>query len=496
MNKIEYSTEAKTKLKKGVDTLANAVKVTLGPKGRNVILNDGIHHPVITKDGVSVAREVFLEDPIENLGAQLLKQVALNTNKEVGDGTTTATVLAQAILEEGFKAIEKGLDPITLQRELNHYMNLISMELKNIAKPIETEKEIYQVANISTNGDDKLSELITEAFIKVGDNILFEESKTSKTYLEIVNGMKFNSSYLSTYFVNSEDQSILYEDGLLFILDGKIENTKQILPVLDQAAKQNKPLIIIAEDVDDNTIINLVSNTKKGNLKSAVIKSPGFGFGRKQSLKDISIYTGAKIYSQKEKLNNIQFGKFDSIVIDSDKTIITGSYGDSDEIKSRIDELNNLMEKKHTPLEIMKLSERISKFKNGIGVIYIGANSQVEMKERKDRLEDAINAVKASREGIVPGGGYTLKYIAKTLFEKKKLFKKPNVKNILYEVLQTPYHQIDINTGDVRIWKDQQFENYMSSGIIDPVKVTRVALENAISVVGTILTTECVINNE
>lgn len=338
--RIIYNQESREALKRGVDALANAVKVTLGPSGKNVILGLDQYNPIITKDGVSVAREIHLEDPFENLGAQMIKQVAENTNKEVGDGTTTATVLAQKILEEGFKAIEEGRDVNELVEYLRTELVNIVKNIKDITTEVKDINDIKNVALISTNGDEILSSIIVDCYNEVKDNIIFEESKTNTTYKEIVKGMRFNSSYISTYFINdSETATVKYDDGLIFIFDGKIENVKEISNVLYAAEKFKKPLVIIAESIDDNTIINLVQNTKKGFLKSVVIQSPGFGFGRQKTLKDIAVYTGGEIYNNKSKLNEIQFGKFDSILVTEDNTVIKGMYGNEKDIEARITEL-------------------------------------------------------------------------------------------------------------------------------------------------------------
>ncbi|AGO48995.1 chaperonin groEL [Cellulophaga phage phi14:2] len=486
--KIIYNQESREALKRGVDALANAVKVTLGPSGKNVILGLDQYNPIITKDGVSVAREIHLEDPFENLGAQMIKQVAENTNTEVGDGTTTATVLAQKILEEGFKAIEEGRDVNELVDHLRNELISIVARIKEATTEVKNNDDIKNVALISTNGDEVLSTIIVDCYKEVKDNIIFEESKTNITYKEIVKGMRFNSSYISTYFINdSETATVKYDDGLIFVFDGKIESVKDISNVLYAAEKYKKPLVIIAESVDDNTIINLVQNTKKGLLKSVVIQSPGFGFGRQKALKDIAVYTGGDIYNAKSKLDTIKFGKFDSITVTEDNTVIKGMYGDEKDIEARITELEFSKKEKNT-YEISKIEERISKFKNGIGIIYIGANSRVEMKERKDRLEDAINAVKAAvEEGIVPGGGSTLAKIALTHYGN----------DIYYGILFEPYKQIEINKGkvidSVVSYDLTQPAKYFKQGIIDPSKVTRTALENAVSIASTILTTECAI---
>lgn len=484
---IIYNNESREALKKGIDKLANAVKVTLGPSGKNVILALDQYNPIITKDGVSVARDIHLENPFENVGAQMIKQVAENTNKEVGDGTTTATVLAQKILEEGFKAIEEGRNVNELVSYLRNELINIVAKLHRNATPVKNNDDIKNVALISTNGDVLLSDIILDCYKEVKDNIIFEESKTNQTYKEIVKGMRFNSSYISTYFINdSETATVKYDEPLIFIYDGKIENIKDIREVLYAAEVYKKPLVIIAESIDNNSIINLVNNSKKGLLQSTVIQSPGFGFGRQKTLKDIAVYTGGEIYNAKSKLNKLQFGKCDSILVTEDNTIIKGMHGDKKDIEARITELE-FSKKEKNPYEISKIEERIAKFKTGIGIIYIGANSKVEMKERKDRLEDSINAIKAAvEEGIISGGGTALADIA---FDYND--------SMYFNILMEPYKQIETNKGtlinNIVSYDIGQPKKYFKQGIIDPVKVTRTALENAVSIASTILTTECAI---
>lgn len=434
------------------------------------------------------AESIFLEDVFENAGAQLLKQVAQGTNDVVGDGTTTATVLAQSILENGFNELEKGKELNDLLTELKEGMEKIILELKERAEPMESKEDIYNVALISTNNDVELSTIIADCYDKVKDNIIFQQSTTSKTHLEIVKGMRFISSYLSSHFINvRETNSVEYSDGSIYIHSGKITDLKWFLVnVLKPAAIKQKPLVIIAEDVSDVILHNLLDNMKKEKLYSVVLQAPGFGFGRTKTLEDIAVYTGTEVY--KEGDTEVKLGSFDSIITTEHNTIIRGMHGDADSIENRIQELE-LSKREKNKYEIAKLDERIAKFKNGIGIIHIGASSPVELRERMDRLEDAVNSVKAaSEEGVISGGGTTLMDISLG-WDKEDIYSA---------ILMAPYRQIIRNQHEVEndmfTYDVSSFKKYKEKGILDPVKVTRTALENAVSVASTILTTECIVS--
>lgn len=508
--KILYNSESREALKKGVDAVANAVKVTLGPSGKNVILANGFNQPMITKDGVSIAREIYVDDPIENVGAQMIKQAAINTNKKVGDGTTTATVLAQAALKEGFRQIEdEGKEPFIVAKELRDGLDAIIKRLKDIAIPVKTKKQIFNVAMISTNGDERLATLISNAYEKVEDNIVFENNKNPETVLEILEGMRFNSTYLSTYFINNnEENTIELENGNIFIFNGKLTSVRQIKNVLTVASQKKEPLVIIADDIDSQAVLDMVKNNKGSEFQCVAISSPGFGFGRQKTLEDISIYTGAEIY--KKDTSSPVLGKFDKIVVEAASTTITGMHGNKDEIEKHTQHLELILEQKENEEELHLVKSRLAKFKKGIGIIKIGASSQLELKERKDRLEDAINAVKAAVEGgIVAGGGMTL-FLA-SLHEGGMQI--GSASTIYKKILVSPHNQIIENSGmkiiddDDYSWVTEHelisddsmkpemkhFKDYMSEGIVDPVLVTITALENAISVASTILTTECMV---
>lgn len=508
--KILYNSESREALKKGVDAVANAVKVTLGPSGKNVILANGFNHPVITKDGVSIAREIYVDDPIENVGAQMIKQAAINTNKKVGDGTTTATVLAQAALNEGFKQIENGKEPFEVAKELREGLPKIVKSLKESAIKVENKEQIYNVAMVSTNGDERLATLISNAYEKVEDNIVFENNTNPDTILEILEGMRFNSTYLSTYFItDSEQNNIVLEDGNIFIYNTKLTSVKQIKNAITKASQDKRPLVIITDDIDSQAVLDMVKNNKTSEFQCIAISSPGFGFGRQKTLEDISIYTGAEIY--KKDTASPVLGRFDKIVVDSSSTTITGMYGDKDAIDKHIQHLELVLDQKENDEEAKLVKERLSKFKKGIGIIKIGASSQLELKERKDRLEDAINAVSAAVEGgVVAGGGMTL-FLESFNHGSMQIYDEENT--LYKKILVAPHNQILENSGmpvledDNDSWitehelvhKDDfksekiHFQDYIKAGIIDPVLVTITALENAISVASTILTTECMV---
>ena len=484
--KILYNKKSRTALKEGVDAVADAVKVTLGPFGKNVIIANKFEDPIITKDGVSIARNIYLNDNIRAVGANMIKQASIATNDKVGDGTTTSMVLAQIALEEGFNKIEAGDSAIQVAKYLKEELPNIISRLKKKALPIKGKEDIYNVAMISTNNDERLSSLITNAYEKVEDNIIYENNTSADTILEVLEGMRFKSTYHSTYFITDKTtNSITLKDGRLAIYNSKIHNVRDVKNIITKASQDNKPLVIIADDIDPNVIISIISSNKKKEFQCVVISSPGFGHGRQKTLEDISIYTGAEIY--KKDPSDPVLGKFDSVHIDEKGTTITGSYGDKEEIEKHINHLELILNNKDNEEEKKITKKRIAKFKKGVGIIKIGANSQLELKERKDRLEDAINSVKASVEGgIIAGGGISL-FIESFLYEGSSIYKK---------ILVSPYNQIFENSGLLKDDKkigQEYFEKYIKQGIVDPVLVTITALENAISVVSTILTTECMV---
>lgn len=488
MKIIKHSSKAKILLRKGFNKLAKAVAVTLGPSGRTVILQkEGL--PVITKDGVSVAKEVYLSDPISNMGAELLRQVSLNTNHQAGDGTTTATVLAKSILDEGFRMIEEGdISPIEIKRQLDKDLELVKDKLKEEAILIKDNETLKQVLKVSTNNDEELATLIASVFDKVGNStILLEQSPTAETYGDVLSGMYFNSTYADRFFINNHaDNTCVLERPAIMICEGKVDDKRSFLRAIDLiASKTSRPLVLITENVTQDILLTLLANQQSGKLQSVIINSPGFGPGREEQLHDIAIFTGAEVIRKgmlKEfSLKNL--GTADSIVVGEEITTITEGGGNKEEIANRIEDLKYTASKKDQYTKD-KLLERASKFEGGIGVIYIGALSEIEYKEKYDRVEDAKNAGKAAlEEGIIPGGGTTLFEIGKSLRED----------SILHLALQAPYKQIVSNMGiDVEFTK----EDCIAKDIYDPVRVTKIALENAVSVAGTILTTECVIANK
>lgn len=487
--KLLYSEEARIKLKKGIDTLADAVSTTLGPKGRNVVMEVPGGH-VITKDGVSVAKEIYLSDKVENLGAQMLKEVAMNTNKQAGDGTTTATVLAQAILKEGFEEIKNGREPIDIKRELDNDLLYIVNRLEELKEDIAGDYEkIYQIAKVSTNGDENLASMLTGLIEETQDsNILLDVSKTSSTHTEFIKGMSFNSSYIDSWFINSENRECILTGNLILIYDGKLNSVKELMPLFEYVKQNNKTLTIIAEGVSPDILITISRNRANG-LNVVVLNSPGFGPGRQEAINDIAIYTGGEVIKP-GMLSNLDFnklGEVEEIIVQEDKTLIKEGKGNPTEIENRIKDLESILDKQDD--ETRKHTEkRISKFKGGIGVIYIGANSQLEYKEKYDRIEDAVNSIKAAlTEGIISGGGTTLYRISS---------ESDNPKSIINKAIKTPYLKIKENCGIKKYDNDIDYVAYLRQGIIDPKKVTRCALENAVSVAGTILTTEAVIVNE
>ncbi len=514
---IKFDFEAREGLKRGIDALANAVKVTLGPKGRNVIIDKSFGGPQITKDGVTVAREVELEDPHENMGAQLVKQVASKTNDLAGDGTTTATVLAQAIVREGLKNVTAGANPMDLKHGIDKAAKKVIEELENQAIEVgdDTEK-IKQVATISANNDEVIGNLIAEAFSKVGKDgvITVEESKGTDTYVDVVEGMQFDRGYLSPYFITDPDkmQAVL-ENPFILITDKKISSMKDLLPVLEKTAQSGKPLLIIAEDVDGEALATLVVNKLRGTIKVAAVKAPGFGDRRKAMLEDIAILTGGTFVTEErgytlENTSLDMLGQAERVVIDKDNTTIVGGAGKEDDIKARIKQIKAQIETTTSDYDREKLQERLAKLAGGVAVLYVGAPSEVELKEKKDRVEDALNATRAAvEEGIVAGGGVALLRAQKVL-ENIKAANEDEKTGIMIvkKSLEEPLKQIVNNAGedgsvvvakvkegdgdfgyDV---KNGQYTNMLKAGIIDPKKVTRIALENAASVGGMVLTTE------
>ena len=515
---IKFDIEARDGLKRGVDALANAVKVTLGPKGRNVIISKSFGAPTVTKDGVSVAKEIELENELENMGAQMVKEVASKTNDLAGDGTTTATVLAQAIVKEGLKNVAAGANPMDLKRGIDKSVSAIVSDLEKQAKKVGNSSEkIKQIAAISANNDDTIGELIATAFSKVGKEgvITVEEAKGMKTYVDVVEGMKFDRGYLSTYFVTDADKMIAdLENPYILLFDKKISNLQEILPILEPVSQSGRPLLIIAEDVDGQALATLVVNKLRGGLKIAAVKAPGFGDRRKAMLEDIAILTGGTVISEERgfSLENATLdllGTAETITIDKDNTTIVNGSGDATTIKGRVNQIKAQIETTTSDYDKEKLQERLAKLAGGVAVLYVGAASEVEMKEKKDRVDDALHATRAAvEEGIVAGGGVAL-------VRTKKVLEKITTANldettgvqIINKAIEAPLRIIVGNAGNEgsvvlnKILegkkdfgydaKSDAYVDMLEAGIIDPKKVTRVALENAASVAGMILTTEC-----
>jgi chaperonin GroEL len=516
---IEYNAEARAKLKSGVDKLANAVKVTLGPKGRNVILEKKFGAPTVTKDGVSVAKEIELEDAVENMGAQMVREVASKTSDVAGDGTTTATVLAQAIYREGLKNVTAGANPMDLKRGVDLAVTKVVEYLKKVSRDVEGRNEIAQVGSISANNDKSIGELIADAMEKVGKDgvITVEEAKGTETGLEVVEGMQFDRGYLSPYFVtNTETMEAILEDPYILIHDKKISAMKDLLPILEKIAQQGKSMLIIAEDLEGEALATLVVNKIRGTLRVAAVKAPGFGDRRKAMLEDIAVLTGGTVISEEQgyKLENATIsylGTAKKIVIDKDNTTIVEGAGKGDDIKKRINEIKAQIDKTTSDYDKEKLQERLAKLSGGVAVLKIGASTEIEMKEKKARVEDALHATRAAvEEGIVAGGGVALVRAIAVLekLEGDNLDQTTGVK-IIQKALEEPLRQIVNNAGlegsvilqKVKEGKDdygfnaatEVYENLIKSGVIDPTKVTRTALENAASVAALLLTTEAVV---
>ncbi|MFT5215538.1 MAG: chaperonin GroEL [Glaciecola sp.] len=515
---IKFDVDARDGLKRGVDALANAVKVTLGPKGRNVIISRSFGAPQVTKDGVTVAKEIELENALENMGAQMVKEVASKTNDLAGDGTTTATVLAQAIVKEGLKNVAAGANPMDLKRGIDKAVEAIVKDLEKQAKKVGSSSEmIKQVAAISANNDDTIGDLIAKAFSKVGKEgvITVEEAKGMETYVDVVEGMQFDRGYLSPYFVTDADKMIAdLENPYILLFDKKISNLQEILPILEPVAQSGRPLLIIAEDVDGQALATLVVNKLRGGLKIAAVKAPGFGDRRKAMLEDIAILTGGTVISEErgftlENADLSMLGTAETVTVDKDNTTIVNGAGDAKNIKARVNQIKAQIETTTSDYDKEKLQERLAKLAGGVAVLYVGAASEVEMKEKKDRVDDALNATRAAvEEGIVAGGGVAL-VRAKAVLEKITTENLDEVTGIqiIARAIEAPLRTIVENAGgegSVVVAKvmegkgnfgfDAKSETYvdmLKAGIIDPKKVTRIALENAASVAGMILTTEC-----
>jgi chaperonin GroEL len=525
---IVFADEARQKIKAGVDKLANAVKATMGPGGRNVVLERKFGSPVVTKDGVSVAKEIELPDPVENIGAQLVKEVAQKTSDKAGDGTTTATVLAQAIFSEGLRFITAGDNAIEVKRGIDEAVKVIVDELKKISKPVETKEQIAQVATISANYDREIGELIADAMDKVGKEgvITVEEAKGLETTLEVVEGMQFDRGYLSPYFVTDPDKmECVLENPYILIYGKKISNVRELLPVLESVAREGRPLLIIAEDVEGEALATLVVNKLRGTLQVCAVKAPGFGERRKAMLQDIAILTGgtAILEDLGIKLENVttdMLGKADKVVVDKENTTIVGGKGKPEDIEGRIKQIKAELEKATSEYDKEKLQERLAKLAGGVAIIKVGAATEAELKEKKARVEDALHATRAAvEEGIVPGGGVAYIAAARKLDELiKKLDEKGEVSKrhgaeIVKKALEAPLKQIADNagySGQVVVEKVKElinekgvnwgfnartgeYEDLVSAGIIDPTKVERVALQNAASAAGLLLTTEATV---
>ncbi len=520
---IKFNIEARDLLKKGVDELADAVKITLGPKGRNVIIDKKYGAPQITKDGVTVAKEIELEDSFKNMGAQLVKEVASKTNDDAGDGTTTATVLAQSIISVGLKNVTAGANPMDLKRGIDKAVTKIVENLKSQAVEVGGDlKKIENVAKISANGDESIGRLIAEAMQKVSKEgvITVEESKGTDTYVDVVEGMQFDRGYISPYFVtDTESMKVDFENPLILIHDKKISAIKDLLPILEKSIETGKPLLIIAEDIDSEALTTLVVNRLRGSLKIAAVKAPGFGDRRKEMLEDIAILTGGTVISEEkgltlENADLDMLGSAEKVTIDKDNTTIVNGLGDKDAIQSRIGQIRAQIEKTTSDYDREKLQERLAKLAGGVAVLYVGANSEVEMKEKKDRVQDALSATRAAvEEGTVPGGGVAYLRAIESLEDLKGDNDDETTGiEIVIRAVEEPLRQIVANAGKegavvvqkVREGKgdygynaaNDKYEDLYETGVIDPTKVTRVALENAASIAGMFLTTECVITDK
>ncbi|HHF4938031.1 TPA: chaperonin GroEL [Haemophilus influenzae] len=519
---VKFGNDARVKMLKGVNVLADAVKVTLGPKGRNVILDKSFGAPTITKDGVSVAREIELEDKFENMGAQMVKEVASKANDAAGDGTTTATVLAQAIVNEGLKAVAAGMNPMDLKRGIDKAVSAVVSELKNLSKPCETAKEIEQVGTISANSDSIVGQLISQAMEKVGKEgvITVEDGTGLEDELDVVEGMQFDRGYLSPYFINKpETATVELDNPYLLLVDKKISNIRELLPVLEGVAKAGKPLLIIAEDVEGEALATLVVNTMRGIVKVAAVKAPGFGDRRKAMLQDIAILTAGTVISEEigmelEKATLEDLGQAKRVVINKDNTTIIDGIGDEAQIKGRVAQIRQQIEESTSDYDKEKLQERVAKLAGGVAVIKVGAATEIEMKEKKDRVDDALHATRAAvEEGIVAGGGVALvRAAAKVAASLKGDNEEQNVGiKLALRAMEAPLRQIVTNAGEeasvvasaVKNGEGnfgynagtEQYGDMIEMGILDPTKVTRSALQFAASVAGLMITTECMVTD-
>ncbi|MDG6363956.1 chaperonin GroEL [Glaesserella parasuis] len=519
---VKFGNDARVKMLKGVNILADAVKVTLGPKGRNVVLDKAFGAPTITKDGVSVAREIELEDKFENMGAQMVKEVASKANDAAGDGTTTATVLAQAIVNEGLKAVAAGMNPMDLKRGIDKAVAAVVEELKSLSKPCETSKEIEQVGTISANSDSTVGKLIAQAMEKVGKEgvITVEDGTGLEDALDVVEGMQFDRGYLSPYFINKpEAGTVELENPYILLVDKKISNIREILPVLEAVAKAGKPLLIIAEDIEGEALATLVVNTMRGIVKVAAVKAPGFGDRRKAMLQDIAILTAGTVISEEigmelEKATIEELGQAKRVVISKDNTTIIDGVGDEVQIKARVAQIRQQIEDSTSDYDKEKLQERVAKLAGGVAVIKVGAATEVEMKEKKDRVDDALHATRAAvEEGIIAGGGVALVRAASKVADVVKGDnEEQNVGiRLALRAMEAPLRQIVTNAGEeasvvARNVKDgngnygynaatEQYGDMLEMGILDPTKVTRSALQFAASIAGLMITTECMVTD-
>ena len=517
---VKYNIEARDALKKGVDTLANAVKVTLGPKGRNVIIEKKFGSPAITKDGVTVAKEIDLKDPMENMGAQMVKEVASKTADQAGDGTTTATVLAQAIITAGIKNVAAGANPMDLKRGIDKAVSIVVNNLRSQSQTVgEDNQKIKQVASISANNDEVIGSLIAEAMNKVGKDgvITVEEAKGTETEVKTVEGMQFDRGYLSPYFVtNTDKMEVELENPYILIYDKKISNMKELLPILEKQVQTGKPLLIIAEDLDGEALATLVVNKIRGSLKVAAVKAPGCGDRRKAMLEDIAILTGGTVISEERgfKLENAELeslGQAEKVLIDKDNTTMINGAGESDDIKARVNQIKAQIESTTSDYDREKLQERLAKLAGGVAVLYVGAATEVDMKEKKDRVDDALHATRAAvEEGIVAGGGVAFIRSIEALVDLKGDNEDENTGiNIIKRAIEEPLRQICNNAGiegSIVVQKVKEgtadfgynartdvYENLIGAGVIDPTKVSRIALENAASIASMLLTTEVVL---
>ncbi|WP_292023580.1 MULTISPECIES: chaperonin GroEL [unclassified Brevundimonas] len=517
---VHFNTDARDKMLRGVNVLANAVKVTLGPKGRNVVIQKSFGAPRSTKDGVSVAKEIELEDAFENMGAQMIREVASKTNDKAGDGTTTATVLAQAIVQEGLKAVAAGMNPMDLKRGIDKAVGLVLEEIKSNSKPVSNNSEIAQVGTISANGDSEIGELIAQAMAKVGNEgvITVEEAKTADTTVDVVEGMQFDRGYLSPYFItNADKMEAQLEEPLILLFEKKLTSLQAMLPILEAVVQSGRPLLIIAEDIEGEALATLVVNKLRGGLRVAAVKAPGFGDRRKAMLEDIAILTGGQVISEDlgiklESVTLDMLGKAKKVSITKDDTTIVEGVGGKEEIEARVAQIKRQIEDTTSDYDKEKLQERLAKLAGGVAVLRVGGSTEVEVKEKKDRVDDALNATRAAAdEGIVPGGGIALLKASKILAEVKGDNADQNAGiAIIRRALQAPIRQIAENSGvegsivvgkvlengDASFGFNAQTEEYgdlVQMGVIDPAKVVRTALQDAASVAGILITTEAAV---